>query len=223
MANMIKLSRTSKLDGILSWSLQARTTCPGSKDAEGGLVPACAGCYATTGNYNFPNVIAPREFNRTDWQREGWADDMVKTLSSQMYFRWFDSGDVYHPDLAVKILDVMTRTPRTSHWLPTRSHKVKRIAPTLALMALLPNVSVRYSSDDVDGTYTPGLHGSTIIPEGQAVPAGVQPCMAYANEGTCNGCRACWSKDVPVIGYQAHGRVMSKVIRILRETATATA
>jgi hypothetical protein len=46
---MIKLSKTSKLDGILSWSLQALDTCPGSKDSTGNLVPACQGCYATTG------------------------------------------------------------------------------------------------------------------------------------------------------------------------------
>ena len=35
---MIKLSKTSKLDGILSWSLQAIETCPASKDANGNLI-----------------------------------------------------------------------------------------------------------------------------------------------------------------------------------------
>jgi hypothetical protein len=55
---MLKLSVTSKLDGIRSWSLQALETCPGSVNADGSLVPACSGCYATTGNYNFANVKA---------------------------------------------------------------------------------------------------------------------------------------------------------------------
>ena len=32
---MIKLSKTSKLDGIMSWSLQALETCPASKDSNG--------------------------------------------------------------------------------------------------------------------------------------------------------------------------------------------
>ena len=66
----IRLSKTSKLDGILSWSLQAIETCPASRDANGELVPACKGCYATTGNYNYPNVKAPRLENREDWKRE---------------------------------------------------------------------------------------------------------------------------------------------------------
>ena len=57
----VKLSKTSKLDGIKSWSLQAIETCAGSIDpATGGLVPACQGCYAVGGNYVFPNVKAPR-------------------------------------------------------------------------------------------------------------------------------------------------------------------
>ena len=53
---MIKLSKTSKLDGILSWSLQALETCQGSVNGDGTLVDACKGCYATTGNYNYNMV-----------------------------------------------------------------------------------------------------------------------------------------------------------------------
>jgi len=48
----IRISVTSKLDGIRSWSLQALETCPGSIESPGVLVDACKGCYATTGNYN---------------------------------------------------------------------------------------------------------------------------------------------------------------------------
>jgi hypothetical protein len=42
---MIKLSKTSKLDGIMSWSLNALDTCQGSKQADGSLVDACKGSY----------------------------------------------------------------------------------------------------------------------------------------------------------------------------------
>ncbi len=52
----VKLSVTSKLDGIRSWSLQALETCPGSLGSNGELVDACRGCYATQGNYRYPNV-----------------------------------------------------------------------------------------------------------------------------------------------------------------------
>jgi len=79
---MIKLSVTSKLDGIRSWSLNALDTCPGSIAALGVLVDACKGCYATTGNYRFSNVKAPRDHNKLDWQRIDWTDDMVQALDS---------------------------------------------------------------------------------------------------------------------------------------------
>lgn len=100
----IRISVTSKLDGIRSWSLQALDTCPGSLASPGVLVDACKGCYATTGNYRYPNVKAPRIENREDWQRLEWVDDMVKALDSDRYFRWFDSGDMYTLGLAEKIL-----------------------------------------------------------------------------------------------------------------------
>ena len=120
---MIKLSKTSKLDGIQSWSLNALETCQGSKDlVTGELVPACQGCYATTGNYRFPNVRAPRDFNKEDWKRDSWVSDMVMALDSSRYFRWFDSGDMYDLRLAEKILEVMKLTPWVKHWLPTRMH-----------------------------------------------------------------------------------------------------
>jgi hypothetical protein len=209
---MIKLSKTSKLDGILSWSLQAIDTCPGSSDGNGGLVPACQGCYATTGNYRFANVKKPREFNRDDWQRPGWVMDMVESLDSSRYFRWFDSGDMYSVDLATSIYQVMRSTPWVKHWLPTRMHKFDKFKSIIKAMQELPNVVVRLSSDSVNGEIIPGQTTSTIFSD--TLPAGAVECQAYQHEGKCNGCRACYSKDVPVIAYKAHGIKMAKVIKI---------
>jgi len=209
---MIKLSKTSKLDGILSWSLQAIDTCPGSSDGNGGLVPACQGCYATTGNYRFANVKKPREFNREDWKRDSWVSDMVQALDSSRYFRWFDSGDVYDLGLAIKILAVMELTPHCKHWLPTRMHKFIKFQHTIDSMMALPNVVVRFSSDSVNGEIIPGQTTSTIFSD--TVPAGATECQAYQHEGKCNGCRACYNKDVQVIAYKAHGIKMAKVIKI---------
>lgn len=211
---MIKLSKTSKLDGILSWSLQAIDTCPGSSDGKGGLVEACQGCYATTGNYRFPNVKAPREFNREDWKRDSWIDDMVKALDSSRYFRWFDSGDMYDLSLANKILSVMQLTPHCKHWLPTRMHKFIKFQHTIDAMQELPNVVVRFSSDGVQGEIIPGVTTSTIFSD--TIPKGATECQAYQHEGKCNGCRACYDKSVPVIAYKAHGVKMSKVIKIMQ-------
>ena len=211
---MLHLSRTSKLDGILSWSLQALDTCPGSVNADGSLVPACSGCYATTGNYVFSNVKAPRLANRIDWERDEWVADMVKSLDGSRYFRWFDSGDMYAIGLAEKMLDVMTRTPWVKHWLPTRMAKFPKFASVIAKMQALPNVMVRFSADSVDGAYTAGVHGSVIIPDADTVPDGATLCRAYEHDGKCNGCRACYDKTIPVIAYPAHGKKMAKVIKI---------
>ena len=211
---MIKLSKTSKLDGILSWSLQALETCPGSVSKDGGLVPACQGCYATTGNYNYPNVKAPRISNKEDWQRTEWVSEMVIALDSSRYFRWLDSGDIYSVDLAEKVFQVMQATPWVKHWLPTRMYKFPKFAKVLNKMQALPNVVVRFSSDSVTGEIVPGVTTSTIF--SGDVPAGATECKAYEHGGKCNGCRACYSKDVQVIAYKAHGVKMAKVIKIMQ-------
>ena len=212
---MIKLSKTSKLDGILSWSLQAIDTCPGSSDGNGGLVPACQGCYATTGNYNYPNVKAPRAYNREDFKRDTWVSEMVIGLDSSRYFRWFDSGDMFSLELAEKILHVMESTPWCKHWLPTRMHKFKKFNSVIAKMQALPNVVVRFSSDSVQGAAILGFTTSTIFSDESQLPDNATICRAYEHSGKCNGCRACYNKDVPLIAYKSHGIKMAKVIKIL--------
>lgn len=209
---MVKISVTSKLDGNRSWSLQALDTCPGSIESPGVLVDACKGCYATTGNYNYPNVKAPRIHNKDDWQRLDWVDDMVQALDNDRYFRWFDSGDMYALGLAEKILEVMVRTPWCKHWLPTRMHKFPKFRDVITRMQALHNVMVRFSSDSVTGHYITGLHGSVIVPTSDDTPEGATLCKAYEHGGKCNGCRACWDKSIDVIAYPAHGKKMSKVI-----------
>ena len=213
---MIKISVTSKLDGIRSWSLQALDTCPGSIASPGVLVDACQGCYATTGNYHYPNVKAPRISNQSDWQRFDWVSDMVQALQNDRYFRWFDSGDMYTLGLAEKMLEVMRLTPWCKHWLPTRMHKFPKFALVLKTMQALPNVSVRFSSDSINGEFTKGLHGSVIVADPSQTTKAMTLCRAYENLGKCSGCRACWDKKVKVIAYPAHGQKMQKVIKLLK-------
>jgi hypothetical protein len=212
---MIKLSKTSKLDGILSWSLQAIDTCPGSSDGKGGLVDACKGCYATTGFYQFAPAKNARAFNRQDWERDTWINDMVMSLDSSRYFRWFDSGDMFSLDLANKILEVMSSTPWCKHWMPTRMHKFKKFHSVIAKMQALDNVVIRFSSDSVQGQLVDGVTTSTIFSDESQLPSDATICRAYEHEGKCNGCRACYNKDVPIIAYKSHGVKMAKVIKIL--------
>lgn len=210
-----KISVTSKLDGIRSWSLEALDTCPGSVGLNGQLVEACSGCYATTGNYRYPNVKAPRAHNKLDWQNDDWTDAMVQALQNDRYFRWFDSGDMYSLGLAEKILEVCQRTPWVKHWIPTRMVKFAKFADVIAKLNALPNVMVRFSSDSVTGEYIPGYHGSVIIPDAETEILGAKVCEAYQHGGKCDGCRLCYDKSVPLIAYPAHGKKMAKVIRLL--------
>jgi hypothetical protein len=93
--------------------------------------------------------------------------------------------------------------------------KFSKFADVIQRMQALPNVMVRFSSDSVDGVFD-AQHGSVIIPDADNVPDGATLCRAYQHDGKCNGCRACYSKDVAVIAYPAHGKKMAKVIRILK-------
>ena len=212
-----KFSKASKMP-CRSWSLQALDTCPASIGADGKLVPACEGCYATDGNYRFSNVKAPRLHNREDWQQADWVDAMVAELDNDRYFRWFDSGDMYSLKLAEKIYAVMVATPWVRHWLPTRMHKFAKFADILAKMEALPNVVVRLSSDSINGDIIAGNTTSTIIPTISHRKPKMTICEAYEREGKCATCRACWDKDVEVVAYVAHGRKMAKQIKDLITT-----
>lgn len=212
---MLRLSKTSKLDGIKSWSLEALVTCPGSIKAEGELVDACKGCYATTGNYRFPNVKKPRMENKQAWKLPNFESDFIKALEKESFFRWFDSGDMYSLGLAEKIYNIMVATPQVKHWLPTRMHKFAKFKRILEKMASLPNVCVRFSSDSITGKIieSGNAQNSTIV-ESVEKTGDFFTCQAYQNDGKCNQCRACWNKDVKTIAYPAHGKKMMKVINL---------
>ena len=151
--------------------------------------------------------------SKADWKRSGWVADMVSALKRDTHFRWFDSGDVYSIELAEKMLEIMRGTPHVKHWLPTRMAKFAKFRDILSEMDSLPNVKVRFSSDSVTGEFN-SEHGSVIFPADSDVPAGAFKCTAYSNDGKCGTCRACYSKDIPVIAYPSHGKKMAKVIRI---------
>jgi len=216
---MLKLSKASKMP-CRSWSLQALDTCPASRDSTGALVPACSGCYATTGNYRFKNVRAPREHNRDDWKRDSWVDDMVSELDNDRYFRWFDSGDMYDVRLARKILEVCERTPWVKHWIPTRMYKFQKFGLVLARLQALPNVVVRLSSDSITGETIQGATTSTIATL-DTVPTDAVVCEAYTRAGKCDKCRSCWDKSVSVVAYIGHGRSMEKNQRNIIATTGA--
>ena len=213
---MVKLSATSKLNAK-SWSLNAGQTCPGSIDpATKDVLPVCSGCYAKGGNYRFSNVVNPRNFNQADWKRSDFVSDMVSALKTERFFRWFDSGDIYHPALAFKIYLICQQTPWVSHWIPTKSYTIPKIRAVLDRIAALPNVALRFSSPNVNGDFVPGLHGSVVIPHDTFETSADIVCGAYTRGGKCGDCFACYDKNVNVVAYVAHGKVMQSKIKKMK-------
>ena len=212
-----KFSETSKMPkGCLSWSLEALSTCAGAHDDDGEIVDPCKICYARGGFYNMPVVKEAREYNKKDWKRDAWVDDMVERIFTKRLFRWFDSGDCYTTNLAWKMYSVMKRTPNTEHWFPTRNYKFDKYKVVLDAMALLPNVVVRFSSDSITGGLVDGANTSTIVPYVETpvnFHGNSEVCFAYERGGKCGECRSCWDKDVQLIIYPAHGRMAKKVYK----------
>ena len=208
--SIVKLSNTSKL-GCKSWSLQVIETCPAALDEKGDLVPACKGCYATSGAYRFGNVKKVRFDNNEAWQLESFEVDFIQALSKEKYFRWFDSGDMYSLALAEKMYFIMQNTPTVKHWLPTRMHKFKKFHNVLERMQGLSNVNVRLSSDGINGELIDtklNSTNSTIIGSNSDYKGFV--CPSSLQDGKCKACKACFNKEVKTVAYIGHGVTMVK-------------
>ena len=202
MKTKLKISKTSKMP-CPSWSLEALTTCAGARNKNGTIVDACEICYARKNFYRMKPTINARQYNKQDWKRDAWVSDMVNYLNIFNLFRWFDGGDIYTVPLGEKIYQVCKLTPHCSHWIPSRAYKFSKFNEIFKKLKALPNVMVRFSSDSIQGEYTKGLHGSTIIPD-PYFKTDAFVCKAYSRDGKCGTCRACWNKDIPLIAYPIH-------------------
>ena len=205
---MIKLSKASKMP-CRSWSLQAIDTCPASVGDDGELVDACKGCYATTGNYNFPNVKAPRIHNKEDWQREDWTADMIAELDNDRYFRWFDSGDIFSIEFLNGLIEVCKKTPNTTHWIPTTTwnYPNKEFLSLLQVLQALPNVRLRASNEGSIPTLPKGLYPlqSVVVKEVKAKSTKeLFYCPAPKQGGKCRSCKACYNSKISTIAYLEH-------------------
>jgi len=90
-------------------------------------------------------------------------------------------------------------------------HKFAKFGPVLAAMDALENVAVRLSSDGVNGEIVETARNSSTIVQtiSHSNPA-LSVCPAGDQDGKCKKCRQCWSKDIKVVAYIAHGRKMAK-------------
>lgn len=222
---MIKISKPSKMKitgkRVGCWSLEARKSCPGSKNSDGSVVDVCQSCYATKGTYRFPVVKAARQSNKEDYKKDDWVERMVEEVKKYDYFRWFDSGDIETSLLAARIHLVIEATPDTKHWLPTRSDKLSHLNFHIAkrqlggrmafakTIAALPNVAVRLSADNIgfDKPERKGVNSYVIRPTDlfEAQKRGIKICPVTkpgSTQKSCDTCTTCYT-DQPV-AYMIH-------------------
>ena len=199
------LSNTSKMPGK-SWGIAAALCTTGAKLAkiEGTI---CSTCYAMKGSYTMYPAVAVAHGKRIDAynaNRADWIAAMVKLVSTEDYFRWFDSGDVQSVDMLLDIFAIADATPNTKHWIASREVSFARDA--LKARAIPANVVLRLSASFPDADHVPGatITGTTSKVFTKTPQHGAHVCPAPQQGGACGECRACWSKDIPAVTYHIH-------------------
>lgn len=197
-----KLSKASKMP-CKSFSLPVnRDVCKGMLDNKGNVKPICKECYAAKGFYRMSTVKALREHNYKASKSEYFIIDMVNLIENQKYFRWFDSGDIYSDTFLADIYTICQATPKTKHWIPTKTRELFNQNLWKKLESL-PNVTVRYSSPSIIGGFK-DKHGSTVVQALHKSTKELFYCPASKQEGKCKSCKACWNKNIKVVAYLKH-------------------
>jgi hypothetical protein len=126
------------------------------------------------------------------------------------FFRWHDSGDLQSIDHLELIASIARAVPEVRFWLPTR--EVGIVKGWQALFGDLPsNLVVRLSIARVDDIGAPSLWSLLERPgialsgvHTNAPGEAFEGCGAYAREGACGDCRACWVEELTAISYPLH-------------------
>jgi hypothetical protein len=196
------LSKPSKMP-CHSYSIPAQMCKTGSKlrDVEG---TPCSNCYAMKGRYNFPNVKAALMKRYLSLDDPRWVDAMCEQIARthNPYFRWHDSGDLQSPQHLRNIIEIATRLPRVSFWLPTLETKiVNEVCRTTYVPS---NLSIRLSSTKINSPVVRrfGYNTSSVIND--LAYARGHVCPAPQQSGKCGDCRACWDKEVSNVCYIEH-------------------
>ncbi len=138
--------------GVFHFDIPAVQTCPGRSSL-------CESrCYATKGRFVFPQVLERLEWNYTRSKRSDFTDRMVDELYRKgiLLMRWHVAGDVFSPNYARKMLEIIGRSPHCTFWFYTRSWRVPTIFPIIKSMSIMPNCKVWLSADAETG-YPPDI------------------------------------------------------------------
>jgi hypothetical protein len=198
------LSAPSKMPGY-AYSLPA-AECRTGKRLQTLEGSTCHSCYALKGRYAFPAVQVALYRRLESLERKLWSRAMAELIMrrKQTFFRWHDSGDLQSLEHLCAIVDVCDRTPDVKHWLPTREYRI--VAEYEESRTYPPNLNVRCSAHMIGGNVPtfPRLHVTVSTVSAGDPPIGAHRCPAPLQGNACGECRACWSKNVPIVDYHLH-------------------
>ena len=188
------LSKPSKMPGP-AYSLPAQACITGAKLVK---IPGtvCHGCYALKGNYKrFPAVRLALARRLESLQHPRWVEAMTALIYGEEVFRWHDSGDLQSAWHLKRIFEVCSKTPETSHWLPTREAKFL----PLSTDSIPKNLIIRVSGTKVNGAAPSFWPWTSQVTDGKG-----KNCPAPEQGGQCKSCRQCWDRSIPNIIYAKH-------------------
>lgn len=214
------LSRPGKMPGY-AWGIPAHNCKTGSTLVK---VPGsvCNICYALKNRYIMPQVAAAYERRLKIYQENPtqWVDQMIELLelllkaypAKMTHFRWFDSGDLQDKEMLERILEIAWIVPNSiKFWLPTREYGI--VKDVLETNVVPTNLTIRLSAHMQDRVLhlNQEIFGNAHVTT-SAVASGKEPktaqigwqCPALKAGNKCGVCRACWSRDVPLVVYPAH-------------------
>lgn len=206
----VRMSKAGKMP-CQSYSLPAQMCITGSKlrEVKGST---CSKCYAMKGNYRFPNVKEPRQYNYEHViacehdadLRQAWVEMLATAVANDRFFRWHDSGDLqgmFHLEMIVAVAEA---APWCQFWIPTREHGI--VNDYLLEHGSFPsNLVVRLSVHMQNQTMTinQAMQAAGVTISTVAYDGGTQ-CKAYTNKGKCGTCRACWDRNIASVNYPLH-------------------
>jgi hypothetical protein len=165
----------------------------------------CSKCYALKGFYAYSGPRKALKKRYDNLYKDGWVQAMtnlIKNLSSNEYFRWFDSGDVDSLIQLENIVQIAKNLPNIKFWLPTKEYSF--VNQYLAIHGKFPdNLNVRLSGFMIDGIPLNALAKRLGLTTSQV--SGTNPtCPASSQNNKCLSCRACWDKNIENVTYKKH-------------------
>ncbi len=211
---MALLTRTTAMPAS-SFSLPARTTCPGATFSPGSV---CAACYADRrGRYRFP-AVRDAQARRLAWTTQAlatghFAPTLIERIGSlgERYFRLHDAGDFFSAAYVDAWTTIARALPDVRFWAPTHSWAIQGrqrpggdpLLEALRRLNSLPNVTVRPSAALIEGPppAVPGLSAGSAV---TTVPLSATCPKSLRTPSNCGPCRRCWDEPLVPVTYLKH-------------------